>query len=75
MEEEEEAAGSAPPATRQRPGTACMTALMHRCSDKAPTVRGKAVGNLALLLSSSLDAVAVWTQQVSLGACSLADIA
>ncbi|KAK9845075.1 hypothetical protein WJX74_010283 [Apatococcus lobatus] len=63
MEEDQPTPGSTPIATMARPGIACLAALMHRCSDKAPTVRGKAVANLASVLSYNQDAVRAWMQQ------------
>ncbi len=59
---EDDAAGAAP-VTPQQPGIACLASLMQRCSDRAPTVRGKAVGNLASLLGSDQAAIIDWAKQ------------
>ena len=63
--EDKTAAGPAQATASQKPGISCLMALQKRCSDRAPTVRGKAIGNLASLLGSGHNAVQAWAQQAS----------
>ena len=69
MEEDQDVDGDAPDRSTEKPGIICLAALMQRCGDKAPTVRGKAVGTFASLLGSNQQMIIDWAQQASLQAC------